>query len=158
MLILPAYRSTMCDGLRVRNSRHSSHPRRSVFGKFVRKPNCSWSEVFVNRGLTVLIKFSSASNSYCRNTCHTFSINDRSVWGLRPSDMLSGMGCYRRFQTAYQSHFMSQTILFDPWRLRNRSATSVTKYAAKYPTGAVASPTQRQKPGISQSQILYFSC
>ena len=30
-----------------------SHPRRFVFGKFVRKPNCSWSEAFVNRGLTV---------------------------------------------------------------------------------------------------------
>jgi len=29
------------------------HPRRFVFGKFVRKPNCSWSEAFVNRGLTV---------------------------------------------------------------------------------------------------------
>jgi hypothetical protein len=29
------------DGLRVRNSRHSSHPRRFVFGKFVRKLNCS---------------------------------------------------------------------------------------------------------------------
>ena len=29
------------DGLRVRNLRHSSHPRRFVFGKFVRKPNCS---------------------------------------------------------------------------------------------------------------------
>jgi hypothetical protein len=41
------------DGLRVRNSRHSSHPRRFVFRKFVRKPNCSWSEAFLNRGLTV---------------------------------------------------------------------------------------------------------
>jgi len=41
------------DGLRVRNSRHSSHPRGFVFGKFVRKPNCSWSEAFVNWGLTV---------------------------------------------------------------------------------------------------------
>ena len=29
------------------------HPRRFVFGKFVRKPNCSWSEAFMNRGLTV---------------------------------------------------------------------------------------------------------
>ena len=29
------------------------HPRRFVFGKFVLKPNCSWSEAFVNRGLTV---------------------------------------------------------------------------------------------------------
>ena len=29
------------------------HPRCFVFGKFVRKPNCSWSEAFVNRGLTV---------------------------------------------------------------------------------------------------------
>ena len=29
------------------------HPRRFVFGKFVCKPNCSWSEAFVNRGLTV---------------------------------------------------------------------------------------------------------
>ena len=31
------------------------HPRRFVFGKFVRKPNCSWSEAFVNRGLTVFL-------------------------------------------------------------------------------------------------------
>jgi hypothetical protein len=31
------------------------HPRRFVFGKFVRKPNCSWSEAFVNRGLTVFV-------------------------------------------------------------------------------------------------------
>ena len=30
------------------------HPRRFVFRKFVRKPNCSWSEAFVNRDLTVL--------------------------------------------------------------------------------------------------------
>jgi len=29
------------------------HPRRFVFGKSVRKPNCSWSETFVNRGLIV---------------------------------------------------------------------------------------------------------
>jgi hypothetical protein len=29
------------DGLRVRNSRHSSHPSHFVFGKFVLKPNCS---------------------------------------------------------------------------------------------------------------------
>jgi len=29
------------------------HPRRFVFGKFVRKPNCSWSVAFVNRGVTV---------------------------------------------------------------------------------------------------------
>ena len=29
------------------------HLRRFVFGKFVRKPNCSWSEAFVSRGLTV---------------------------------------------------------------------------------------------------------
>ena len=29
------------------------HPRRFVFGKFVRKLNCSWSEAFVNRGLIV---------------------------------------------------------------------------------------------------------
>jgi len=29
------------------------HRRRFVFGTFVRKPNCSWSEAFVNRGLTV---------------------------------------------------------------------------------------------------------
>ena len=29
------------------------HPRRFVFGKFVCKPNCSWSETFVNWGLTV---------------------------------------------------------------------------------------------------------
>ena len=50
------------DGLRVRNSRHSSHPRRFVFGKFVRKPNCSWSEAFVNRGLTVFNTMASAAN------------------------------------------------------------------------------------------------
>ena len=48
------------DSLRVRISRHSSHPRRFVFGKFVRKPNCSWSEAFVNRGLTVHPPFTSA--------------------------------------------------------------------------------------------------
>jgi len=29
------------------------HPRRFVFGKLVHKTNCSWSEAFVNRGLTV---------------------------------------------------------------------------------------------------------
>jgi len=29
------------------------HPRRFEFRKFVREPNCSWSEAFVNRGLTV---------------------------------------------------------------------------------------------------------
>ena len=31
------------------------HPRRFVFGKFVRKPSCSCSEAFVNRGLTVFL-------------------------------------------------------------------------------------------------------
>ena len=41
------------DGLRVLNSRHS--PRRFVFGKFVRKPNCSRSTAFVNQGLTVVV-------------------------------------------------------------------------------------------------------
>ena len=29
------------------------HPIRFVSGKFVRKPNCSRSEAFVNRGLTI---------------------------------------------------------------------------------------------------------
>ena len=33
------------------------HPRRFVFGKFVRKPNCSRSDAFVNRGLTVQQNF-----------------------------------------------------------------------------------------------------
>jgi hypothetical protein len=41
------------DGFRVRNSRHSSHPRWFAFGKFVRKLNCSWSEAFLNRYLSV---------------------------------------------------------------------------------------------------------
>jgi len=36
------------DGLRVRNSRHVTSSESFVFGKFVRKPNCSWSEEFVN--------------------------------------------------------------------------------------------------------------
>jgi hypothetical protein len=31
------------------------HPKRFVFGKFVRKPNCSRSEAFVNRGLPVYV-------------------------------------------------------------------------------------------------------
>jgi len=31
------------------------YPRRFVFRKFVRKPNCSWSEAFLNRGLTVYV-------------------------------------------------------------------------------------------------------
>ena len=35
-------------------TRHTvRHPRCFVLGKFVCKPNCSWSEAFVNRGLTV---------------------------------------------------------------------------------------------------------
>ena len=34
------------------------HPRRFLFGKFVRKPNCSWSDAFVNRGLTIYIYIS----------------------------------------------------------------------------------------------------
>jgi hypothetical protein len=51
------------DGLRVRNSRHSTSSETFVFGKFVRKPNCSRSEAFVNRGLTVLIPFPSQQRS-----------------------------------------------------------------------------------------------
>ena len=39
------------------------HPRRFVFGKFVRKPNCSWSEEFVSRGLTVLRKGKNDTNN-----------------------------------------------------------------------------------------------
>ena len=54
--ILPAYRSTMLTA-RVFVTRDTlRHPRRFVFGKFVRKPNCSWSEAFVNRGLAVYRK------------------------------------------------------------------------------------------------------
>ena len=51
-LILPAYRSTLTACVFVDRDT-VRHPRRFVFGKFVRKPNCSWSEAFVNRGLTV---------------------------------------------------------------------------------------------------------
>ena len=40
------------------------HPRRFVFGKFVRKPNCSWSEAFVNRGLTVLVITAGEGKNY----------------------------------------------------------------------------------------------
>ena len=40
------------------------HPRRFVFGKFVCKPNCSWSEAFVNRGLTVPGSHSVISGTY----------------------------------------------------------------------------------------------
>ena len=52
-LILPAYRSTMLTAWKFVTRDTVRHPRRFVFGKFVRKPNCSWSEAFVNRGLTV---------------------------------------------------------------------------------------------------------
>jgi hypothetical protein len=31
------------------------HPRRFLFGKFVREPICSWCETFVNRGSTIYI-------------------------------------------------------------------------------------------------------
>ena len=38
------------------------HPRRFVFEKFDRKPNCSWSEAFVNRGWLYLERWPAASN------------------------------------------------------------------------------------------------
>jgi len=49
----PAYRSTMLTACVFVTRDTLRHPRRYVFGKFVRKPNCSWSEAFVNGGLTV---------------------------------------------------------------------------------------------------------
>jgi len=53
------------------------HPRRFVFGKFVRKPNCSWSEAFVNRGLTVywltLCVFFSAVRPWKCRRCFSIS-------------------------------------------------------------------------------------
>jgi len=56
MLILPAYRSTMLMACMFVIRDTVRHPRRFVFGKFVRKPNCSWSKAFVNRGLSVQLK------------------------------------------------------------------------------------------------------
>ena len=53
-LILPAYRSTMLTACVFVTRDTVRHPRRLVLGKFVRKPNCSLSDAFVNRGLTVL--------------------------------------------------------------------------------------------------------
>ena len=53
MLILPAYRSTMLTACVFVTRNTVRHPRRFVFGIFDRKPNCSWSEAFENRGLTV---------------------------------------------------------------------------------------------------------
>ena len=59
------------------------HPRRFVFGKFVRKPNCSWSEAFVNRGLTVicfLFQSPTASNKGCFTLnllSHTSALKER---------------------------------------------------------------------------------
>ena len=50
------------------------HPRRFVFGKFVRKPNCSWSEAFVNRGLTTHLEFRSEYRVWTQFCC------DISVW------------------------------------------------------------------------------
>jgi len=52
--ILPAYRSTMLTACVFVTRDTVRHPRRLVLGKFVRKPNCSLSDAFVNRGLTVL--------------------------------------------------------------------------------------------------------
>jgi hypothetical protein len=52
-LILPAYCSMMLTVCVSVTRDAVRHPRHFVFGKFVRKPNCSWSEAFVNRGLTV---------------------------------------------------------------------------------------------------------
>jgi hypothetical protein len=54
-LILPAYRSTMLTACVFVTRDTGHHPRCFVFRKFVRKLNCSWSEVFVNRGLTVYV-------------------------------------------------------------------------------------------------------
>ena len=54
-LILVAYRSTMLTA-RVFVTRDTvRHPRSFVFGKFVRKPKCSWSEAFAKRGLIVCL-------------------------------------------------------------------------------------------------------
>ena len=50
---VPAYHSTMLTACVFVTRDTVRHPRRFVFGKFVRKPNCSWSEAFVNRGLTL---------------------------------------------------------------------------------------------------------
>jgi len=49
------------------------HLRRFVFGKFVRKPNFSWSEAFVNRGLTVY-------------TCCKWCLMSKVPWVYIPED------------------------------------------------------------------------
>jgi hypothetical protein len=53
----PSLSPTVVAGLRVHYSRHLSSPDTFFFGKFVRKPICSWWEAFVNRGSTVYCTF-----------------------------------------------------------------------------------------------------
>ena len=53
--ILPAYHSTMLTACVLVTRDAVRHPRHLVFGKFVCKPNCSWSKAFMNWGLTVYI-------------------------------------------------------------------------------------------------------
>ena len=53
-LILPAYHSMILTACVFITRDTVRHPRRFVFGKFVHKPNCSWSEAF-HWGLTVYV-------------------------------------------------------------------------------------------------------
>jgi len=48
------------------------HLRHFVFGKFACKLNCSWSEVFVNRGLTVCHSYALIPALYCKDVNFNF--------------------------------------------------------------------------------------
>ena len=68
------------------------HPRRFVFGKFVRKPNCSWSEAFVNRGLTVSRK---KHNFIDRNTAMGNALDPpRSNFALNFKTLPTKLTCF----------------------------------------------------------------
>jgi len=69
-VVLIACRSTMLTACVFVTRDTVRHPRRFVFGKFVRKPSYSWSEAFVNRGLTV---FGKIALIYKQQKCTRFS-------------------------------------------------------------------------------------
>jgi len=74
------------------------HPRRFVFGKFVRNANCSWSEAFVNRGLTVFLKYIINVCGFLRNRSQFWILIV--IFVLSASKLIRNGYCYLRSITS----------------------------------------------------------
>jgi len=112
--ILPAYRSTMLTACVFVSRDTVRHPRRFVFGKLVRKPNYSWSEAFVNRGLNciyIYIYILSHFNQTCNLSSFSQNIQIPNFMEIRPvgAALFHGNGKTDGHDEA-NTHFFFRTI------------------------------------------------